>query len=148
MKMAEIVEGFQFMQDAYYWRHGHTWARIEDGKVRVGLSSLGAEMAGDIILLRYKPVGSSVEQGKAVCTIETAKWVGGVESPVSGEILEINDQARRSPRTVRKDPYGQGWLALIKPSKLEADIENLVSGAGALDWFREEARKWIAKKKG
>ncbi|MBO3803523.1 MAG: glycine cleavage system protein H [Candidatus Brockarchaeota archaeon] len=146
--MSETVEGFLFMNGVHYWRHGHTWAKVEDGKARVGLSSLGAEMAGDIILLRFKPVGSFVEQGKAVCTIETAKWVGGVESPVSGEIVEVNEQARRSPRIVRKDPYGQGWLALIKPANMEADAENLVAGAGALDWFREEARKWIERKKG
>ena len=136
------------MKDSYYWRHGHTWAKLEDGKARIGMTSLGAEMAGDIILVRFKPVGAPVEQGKPICTIESAKWVGPVESPFSGEIIEVNQQARKNPRIIRKDPYGQGWLALIKPSKIEADTGNVLTGGEALEWFKVEVRNWLDKKKG
>lgn len=146
--MSEVVEGYQFMTDSFYWRHGHTWARLEDGKARIGLTSLGVDMAGDIIIVRFKPVGSPVEQGKPLCTIESAKWVGPVESPITGEIVEVNLQVRKSPRTIRKDPYGQGWVAVLKPSKLDADASSLVKGAEALEWFKVEVRNWLAKKKG
>ena len=60
MYMSEVVEGYQFMKDAFYWRHGHTWARLEDGRARIGLTSLGVDMAGDIIIVRFKPVGLSL----------------------------------------------------------------------------------------
>lgn len=135
------------MKDSYYWRHGHTWAKLEDGMARIGTTSLGAVMAGDIILVRFKPVGTPVEQGKPICTIESAKWVGPVESPLSGEIIEVNQQARKSPRIIRKDPYGQGWLALLRPSRIEADRANVVTGGEALEWFKVEVRNWIDKKK-
>jgi len=136
------------MRDSFYWRHGHTWARLEDGKARIGLTSLGADMAGDIIIVRFRPVGSPVEQGKPIGTIESAKWVGPVESPITGEIVEVNLQARKSPRTIRKDPYGQGWVAVMKPAKFDADAGALVTGEEALEWFKGEVRNWLAKKKG
>jgi len=105
-------------------------------------------MAGDIIIVRFKPVGSSVEQGKPLCTIESAKWVGPVESPIAGEIVEVNLQVRKSPRTIRKDPYGQGWVAILNPSRFDADAGSLVTGDEALEWFRGEVGNWLAKKKG
>jgi glycine cleavage system H protein len=145
--MSEDIEGYTFVKGLLHWRHGHAWAKAEDGKMRVGLTSLGADMAGDIILIRFKPIGSLVEQGKPIGTIESAKWVGPVESPISGEIVDVNQQVRRSPRIIRKDPYGEGWLAVLKPSSLDADAANMVTGGEALEWFRGEAINWIAKKK-
>ncbi len=146
--MAENVEGYTFIKDLYYWRHGHTWATAEDGKVRIGITSLGADMAGDIILVRFRPVGTSVEQGKPVCTIESAKWVGPVESPVSGEIVEVNLLTRKNPRVIRGEPYGEGWLTIVKPLKFDSDAGNLVTGSEALEWFRNEAKQWNSRKKG
>jgi len=105
-------------------------------------------MAGDIIIVRFKPVGSAVEQGKPLCTIESAKWVGPIESPITGEIVEVNLQVRKSPRTIKKEPYGQGWVAVLKPSKIDADVSGLVTGDEALEWFRGEVGNWLAKKKG
>jgi glycine cleavage system H protein len=145
--MSEVIEGYAVMRDSYYWRHGHTWAKLEDGMARIGMTSLGAVMAGDIILVRFKPVGTPVEQGKPICTIESAKWVGPVESPLSGDMVEVNQLARKSPRIIRKDPYGQGWLALLRPSGIEADRANVVTGDEALEWFKAEVRNWREKKK-
>jgi len=146
--MSEEIQGYRFLNGLYYWRHGHTWAKVEGERVRIGLDSLGVDMAGDVILVRFKGIGGAVEQGKPACTIESAKWAGPVESPISGEIIEVNQGVRRSPRVMRKDPYGEGWLSLVSPSRFEADASNLVTDGSALECFRSEVGQWIEKKKG
>src|SRR4030042_5328253 len=85
--------------DFYYWPQetAHTWAKIEDGKVRIGVDDFAQKQAGELKFLRLFPAGKEVKQGKRFGTLETAKWVGPLLSPVSGKIAEGNDEGLKTP---------------------------------------------------
>ena len=140
------VGDYELKEDLYYWGggekgEGQTWAKPEpDGRIRVGITDLAGKLAGKIRFIRIKPPGRSVEQGKGVGTMETGKWVGPVESPISGTIEEINRTLRRKPQALNTDPYGDGWIALLKPSNAE-ELENLIHGEAAVDWYKKEIEK-------
>jgi len=97
-------------------------------------------MAAEIIYIRLKPKGASVEQGKGFGTMESAKWVGPLKSPVSGTIVETNEALTKTPGMIVKDPYGEGWAVLIQPKNLESELKNLLHTP-------EQITAWAIKEK-
>jgi glycine cleavage system H protein len=141
------VEGYELLEDLYYWPAKLTWAKLEpDNRVRIGITDLAQSLAGKIRFIRVKPKGMKIEQGKGLATLETGKWIGPVESPVSGVIDEVNMAIRRKPTIVNEDPYGEGWIAILKPTNLEADLKNLVHGEAAVEWYKKEIENRLKKK--
>ncbi len=146
------VGKYELREDLYYWDggekgEGQTWAKPEsDGRVRVGITDLAGKLAGKIRFIRIKPPGRSIEQGKGVATMETGKWVGPVEAPISGAILEINRALRRKPQALNSDPYGDGWIAVLNPSNPE-ELEKLLRGEAAVDWYTKDIEKKLKKAK-
>ena len=139
------VDGFELREDLYYWSKTLTWAKVEpDGRVRVGLTDLAQNLAKKIRFVRVKPKGSTVDQGKMVATLETVKWVGPVESPVTGVIDDVNAALRAKPMAVNEDPYGEGWVAIVKPTKPE-ELNNLVHGEAIIDWYKKEIETRVKK---
>jgi len=141
------VDEYELREDLYYWPKGLTWAKVEsDGRVRVGLTDLGQRLAAKIRFTRILPKGKMVDQGKMVATLETGKWVGPVESPISGTIDEVNMALRGKPTLINDDPYGEGWVVLLKPTKPE-EIKNLVHGEAIFEWYKKEIEKRVKQKK-
>ena len=139
------VEGYELREDLYYWPRGITWAKKEpDRRVRVGLTDLGQGLAQKIRFVRIKRKGRAVDQGKGVATIESQKWVGPAESPVSGVIDEVNEALRTKPSLMNEDPYGEGWVAVLKPSKPE-ELESLVHGEAVFEWYKKEIETRVKK---
>lgn len=142
------VDSFELKEDLYYWPRNLTWAKIESlNRVRIGLSDVGARAAGEIVFIRFRPIGTTVKQGQPTAVIESAKWVGPVESPVSGKIIEVNNELRKNPKLIMNDPYGAGWIAVVEPSNLEEDLKNLIKGSDpqAVEWYREQIAKLIKR---
>ncbi|MEE9509273.1 MAG: glycine cleavage system protein H [Candidatus Bathyarchaeia archaeon] len=132
------VGDYELREDLSYWSHGQTWAKLEpDGRVRVGLTDLAQKLAGKIRFIRIQRPGKFIDQGKGFATMETGKWVGPLEAPISGTIEETNPALRRKPQALNTDPYGDGWIALLKPSKPE-ELQGLVHGEGLVDWYKKE----------
>lgn len=132
------VGGYELREDLYYWTHGQTWAKPEeDGKIRMGLTDLAQSLAGKIRFIRIKPPGRTIQQGDGVATLETGKWVGPVEAPLTGTIVEMNRALRRKPQALNDNPYDDGWIVVLEPSNPE-DIEGLVHGDGLVDWYEKE----------
>ena len=137
------IDGSEFPDDLYYHR-GHMWVKFEGESVRVGYNDWAQEAAGKLVNLNLRNVGRKVKAGKTLGTVESGKWVGALKSPVAGEILEVNPDILKSPSTINDDPYGAGWVAVISPSDLEADIGDLIPGSDkiALEaWLAEEKLK-------
>jgi glycine cleavage system H protein len=139
------VGEYELNEALYYWTHGQTWAKLEDdGKVRMGLTDLAQKLAGKIRFIRIKPRGREVEQGKGVATLETGKWVGPVEAPINGTIVEINRGLRRKPQVLNDDPYGDGWVAILQPSNPD-ELNDLVHGDGLIEWYKKEIETRVKK---
>ncbi|MCS7111657.1 MAG: glycine cleavage system protein H [Ignisphaera sp.] len=142
------IDSFELKEELYYWPRNLSWARVEaPNRVRVGLSDVGVRAAGEIVFIRFKPVGIAVKQGQPVAVVESAKWVGPVESPVSGKIVEVNGELRKNPKLIMSDPYGVGWIAVVEPSNLSDDIRNLIKGSDpqAVEWYREQIARLIKR---
>ena len=100
----------------------HEWAKLEDGKVRIGVTDYAQRELGDIVYVELPEVGQKVAQGDQIATLESVKAVGEVFAPVSGEVVEANTELESSPELVNKEPYGAGWIAVIKmdnPAELD-----------------------------
>jgi glycine cleavage system H protein len=137
------IEGNEFPEDIYYHRD-HMWAKVEEGKVRVGYNEWAQEAAGKLVNLNTRRVGRNVKAGKAIGTVESGKWVGPLKSPISGKILEINEKVLKRPSLINEDPYGEGWIAIIDPTNLGEELEELIKGSDQLKldtWLREEKAK-------
>jgi glycine cleavage system H protein len=137
------VEGFDFPDDLYFDRD-HMWAKVEGDKVRVGYNAWAADAAGKLVSIKTRPVGKDVKAGKTLGSIESGKWVGSLKVPVSGTILEVNPALADKPSIINESPYGEGWVAVIKPDNLDAELKNLIRGSdkAALEsWLKEEKAK-------
>ncbi len=130
--MAEVA-GCVIPEELYYWVEKHVWARVEDdGTITVGITDVAQHLAKTIIAVTPKAVGRTVERGKSAGTVESGKWVGPVISPVSGEVMAVNERLRAEPSLINRDPYGEGWILRIKPTRWEGERDMLVTGPEAV----------------
>jgi glycine cleavage system H protein len=106
----------------------HEWIRVEGDVATIGITFHAQKELGDIVYVDLPKVGTVVEQGKAIGSVESVKAVSDIYSPVSGEILEVNPVLADSPEKVNEDPHGAAWLAKIKMSA-SGEVSNLLSAA-------------------
>lgn len=129
------VKGCNIPEDLYYNVENNVWARREpDGTVSIGMTAYAAALAGQIVSCTPKKAGRSVELNKSAATVESGKWVGPVKSPVSGEVVAVNEAVVAAPATINADPYGS-WLVRIKPSNWEAEAAQLATGPAVVAAF-------------
>ena len=105
------------------------WVRTEGEQVVIGASSYGTHLAGKIIGFTAKPRGADVAAGRSLGTIECAKTVLAVHSPVGIVLSEANEELEERAATVNSDPYGAGWMARGRPVSWEQDSCRLVDAA-------------------
>lgn len=138
------IKGLEFPEGLYYSKD-HLWVKVEGEYVRVGITDLAQKAAGDIVFVRLLPKGRKVRAGAPLGTMESGKWVGPLKSPVTGTIVEVNERLKSDPKLLNRDPYGEGWIALIKPDDFEKDKANLISDIEELKRFIEEEYKKLIK---
>jgi glycine cleavage system H protein len=136
------------LPDDLHYHKDHTWIRVEDGKVRVGLNHFAQAAAGDITYIDLPFEGDELEAGETCGKIQSSKWVGKMIAPVSGEVLEVNEELENDATLINKDCYGNGWILLIEPSNLEGDLDELMKGDDAAGWLESEIEKVEKEKQG
>ena len=100
----------------------HDWARIEDGEAVLGITWYAQDALGELVHFEPPEVGASIAKDGVYGEVESVKAVSDVVSPLSGEVLEVNQAVVDGPETVNEDPYGDGWLIRIRLSDAsEAD---------------------------
>jgi glycine cleavage system H protein len=92
----------------------HDWARVEGEEAVLGITWFAADALGELVHFEPPEPGSSVTRGQSYGEVESVKAVSDVIAPLSGEVLEVNQQVVDSPETVNEDPYGNGWLVRIR----------------------------------
>jgi glycine cleavage system H protein len=107
--MANIPSDLKYTSD-------HEWAKREGANVRVGITHFAQEQLGDVVFVELPKVGTRVTAKKAFGVVESVKAVSDLFAPVSGEVVEVNGELPQKPETVNKDPYGKGWMIVVKPS--------------------------------
>jgi glycine cleavage system H protein len=112
---------------------------MEDGTLRVGMTAVAAKLAGGNlagVTVKAKSIGQEIAQGKSVATVESSKFVGPVPAPVAGVLLRGNEKLASDPNIVSRDPYGEGWIAEMKPANWDADKVNLATGADGIKAYQ------------
>jgi glycine cleavage system H protein len=92
----------------------HEWIRVEGDKGTVGITDYAQKQLGDVVFLELPEVGRAVKAGENFGTVESVKAVSELFSPVSGEVLEANGALVKAPEAINTDPYGQGWMVVVK----------------------------------
>ena len=132
--------------ELYYDPKDHLWSRVEAGHVRIGLDQFGQKSAGTVAYIKLLPVGKQVLKGRAFGSLEAGKYIGPLKAQVSGLIVEVNSEVLAEPTLVNTDPYARGWFVLIEPSKLDADLQDRIHGAEAIQaWLETEYREYTEK---
>lgn len=108
------------------YTNDHEWLRAEGDRWRVGITSFAVKQLGDIVFIELPKVGDTVEKGAPIGTIESVKAVSELYAPISGKITAVNDALTDDPETPGTDPYGEGWMVEIEPSK-RAELDELMA---------------------
>jgi len=141
-----VVAGFGVALDRAYDPVGHFWvSMVGPDRARVGLDALGVETSGTIAQLAFLPVGEHLKRGEAFGSLEAAKFVGPLVSPLSGTVVATNDAVVADPAVVERDPYGAGWLVELDLADA-AEVRDLISGADVVRvWFEAEVENYRMK---
>lgn len=111
----------------------HEWIKIEGDTATVGITSYAQGELGDIVYVEVETVGEELEENEVFGTIEAVKTVSDLFLPISGEIIELNEEIEDAPEKVNEDPYGEGWIIKMKV----ADPEQLNGLLSADDYKKE-----------
>ena len=103
----------------------HEYVRLEGELVRLGISAFAVDQLGDIVFVELPEVGAALTQGTSFGSVESVKAVEDVIAPISGTIEARNEAVLASPEELQNDPYGEGWLLLVRPSD-PAQLESLM----------------------
>jgi glycine cleavage system H protein len=111
----------------------HEWARGEpDGLVRVGITDFAQDALGDVVFVSLPEVGAQVSRGQSLGEIESTKSVSEIYAPFDGEVTGRNDELDARPDLLNSDPYGEGWIVVLRPAEDDA-VQGLLSAAAYRD---------------
>src|SRR6266542_3394920 len=92
----------------------HEWAKVEGDRARIGITDFAQEQLGDVVFVELPKVGARVTAMQSFGVVESVKAVSDLFAPLSCEVVEVNDEIANEPEIVNADPYGQGWMIVIK----------------------------------
>ena len=119
-----------------YYTKEHEWALLEtDQTVRIGITDHAQDSLHEIVYVDLPRIGLKIKKGELLGTVESVKAVSEVFSPVSGEIIEANTALDTSPELVNKEPYVNGWIAVVRPSDLKSELNMLLTPKDYADYL-------------
>ena len=107
----------------------HEWARLEGGRIRIGITDYAQDALGDVVFVQLPEPGTPVVAGASFSEVESTKSVSDVYAPITGTVVEINAELAEAPQRLNEDPYGDGWLCVIEPSDANAFAQLLDADA-------------------
>lgn len=134
------VKGFDVPM-GYYFHNGHTWARIESGgAIRIGLDDFALKLLGRADALDLPLMGKELDHGKVGWGLKRKDNLADVLSPVDGVIVEVNSGLRENPGLANREPYGGGWLFMVRTPNVKGTMKKLMADAASLDWMDTEVQ--------
>jgi glycine cleavage system H protein len=114
----------------------HEWARLEDGRVRIGITDYAQDALGDVVFVQLPERGAQVEAGVTFSEVESTKSVSDIYAPVAGTVVEVNSDLVDAPQRINEDPYGEGWICVIDPTD-PAALDSLLDADGYLQLVQD-----------
>ena len=116
-----------YPEDLRYTKE-HEWVRAEGDIGTIGITDHAQKELGDIVYVDLPKVGALIEQGKSLGSVESVKAVSDIYSPVSGEVIEVNESLAQAPEKLNQDPHGAAWLVKVRMSAPD-EFKKLLSAA-------------------
>ncbi len=134
----EQVKGFDLPVD-YHFHNGHTWARIESGGyIRIGLDDFALKLLGRADALDLPLMGKELDMGNVGWGLKRKDNLADILSPVDGVIMEVNAKVRENPEIANLEPYGEGWLFMVRTPDVKKTIKQLMTDTDSLNWMNTE----------
>ena len=127
----EVPEGLYFSVD-------YAWIKVEGEKVRMGITDYAQKQLREIVYAELPEEGTEINQNDPYGTLESVKAVSDLISGLSGTIEEVNEEIKSNPELLNEDPYGSGWLIVIRPSNLDEEIKDLMNFEKAVEWHKNQ----------
>ncbi len=128
--MSEVPSELKFLSS-------HEWVLVEDNIATVGISDHAQELLGDLVYVELPEVGSVISAGDSVGVVESVKAASDTYAPVSGEVVEINEELEGAPDRITNDPYGDGWMYKVALEDRE-EIEDLLDADAYAESIEDE----------
>jgi glycine cleavage system H protein len=126
----------EFPEDLKYSKE-HEWVLVEGNVATVGITDYAQDQLGDIVFVELPGLGDKVSKEDAFGVVESVKAVSDVYAPVSGKVLEVNDDLPENPEMLNEDPYGDGWMIKIEMNDVE-ELQDLMTAAEYEEYVAEE----------
>ncbi|MEM3677700.1 MAG: glycine cleavage system protein GcvH [Candidatus Bathyarchaeia archaeon] len=130
------VEGYEIREGLYYSKD-HEWVRVEGDTCRIGISDYAQKTLHEVVFAELPEKGRKISRAETLGTLESVKAVAEVYAPVSGEVMDVNEALREAPELVNKSPYDEGWIAIISPSNLKEELEDLMDAERYGEYIKE-----------
>jgi glycine cleavage system H protein len=127
-----------YPEDLKYHKE-HTWVKVSGKRATVGITFYAQESLGDIVYIDSPEIESDVEAGSELTQIESTKATSSVISPVSGTVLEFNEDLTDSPEVINEDPYHKGWIAVLEIAD-ESELNGLMDATEYEKYLEEEVK--------
>jgi glycine cleavage system H lipoate-binding protein len=135
------IKGFK-VPVGYYFHNGHAWAKIESGGyIRVGLDDFALKVLGEADALDLPLIGKELDQSKAGWGLKRKDNLADVLSPVDGVIMEVNSKVRENPKLANNEPYGDGWLFMVRTPDVKGSMKKLMVDQDSLSWINAEVHQ-------
>lgn len=119
------------------YTESHEWVSLEaDGSARIGITDHAQEALGDLVFVELPAVGDNIDQGDACAVVESVKAASDIYSPLTGEVLAVNDALEDDPGIVNADPYGDGWLYSVSLADA-GELEDLMDAEAYAESLEE-----------
>jgi len=125
----EVPEGLHYSKDWF-------WVKIEGGRARMGLTDYAQKQLREIVFVELPSAGGMVKANEPFGSVESVKAVSDLISPLSGTIDQANADVTSKPELLNEDPYQKGWLLLITPSNLDAELKALMDFNRSVEWHK------------
>ncbi|HMK83800.1 MAG TPA: glycine cleavage system protein GcvH [Candidatus Bathyarchaeia archaeon] len=136
-----VVIGDYEVRERMYYSKEHEWMKVENEMCRVGITDYAQKTLHEVVYVDLPPLGRNVTQNASFGTVESVKAVSEIYSPISGDIVERNENLVNSPELVNEDPYGSGWIVVVKSSRLNDELKNLLSHEDYAKFIEELIKK-------
>ena len=129
------IDGYEVPEGLYYTKDWE-WVKVEGDKVRVGITDYAQKQLREVVYAELPSPGTTVRQNEPYGTVESVKAVSDLVGPVSGTVEEVNEEVQSSPEILNEDPYTKGWLLVVKPSNLQAELAKIMNYNKAVEWHK------------
>ena len=117
----------------------HTWVKVSGKKATIGITDYAQNALGDIVYIDLPEVDIDFETNTEIGEIESTKATSSIISPISGKVIEVNEELSESPEIINEDPYGKGWIAIVEIYDI-SELDDLMDVSEYGKYIEEEAK--------